>query len=134
MNTPSENAVQFVNLLVPGGFKEAMKWLSVECTYEYAGKTLVGPEIIKSFEDNHSQAKEIFTTIEYLDGFADRVEDNTVWVVVKDKLTIGDREHVYKDCLVITCNEMSGHGSILKIANQPFLEERRKLQEFKELK
>lgn len=49
---------------------------------------------------------------------------------VKDRVVVGDKAHVYEDCLVVTCNDKIGEGSIEKIEHHPIAEEREKLKVF----
>lgn len=124
-----KNAVAFVNLLTPGNFETAKLWLSNSCEYLYQDKILTGEEIIRSFSDNHDKASNKIS-IEYMDGKVNKVIGNTVFVGVQDKLRVGDRSHLYEDCLAITCNDRMGEGSIVKIEHCPIQEEREKLSQF----
>ena len=132
MNSKSENALNFVNLLVPGSFDEAREWLAPNCSYNYSGKSLLGNEIIASFEDNHNKAKETFDGVEYLSGQIIKQESDTTTIEVKDKVSHKDQVHIYTDQLLVECNEKIGHGSIIKITHNPILEEKNKFKTFLE--
>ena len=125
----TENAVKFVNLLTPGNFEEANLWLSDSCEYRYQDQVLKGKDIIKSFSDNHDNASRKIS-IEYIDGKVNKVEGQTVFVRVLDKLTANGQSHIYEDCLAISCNNLSGNGSIERIEHCPIPEERNKLAQF----
>lgn len=126
----SKNAVEFVNLLTPGNFEEAEKWLSPNCVYQYKDTSLSGEEIIKSFSDNHEGASQKLDGITYIDGTVEKIEDHTVFVIVKDKVSAKGESYIYTDRLIITCNNFTGHSSIEKIEHSPIDGEREKLLEF----
>lgn len=119
----------FVNLLTPGNFETAETWLSDSCEYRYQGRILTGGDIIKSFSTNHEIAASKIS-IEYMDGKVNKVEGQTVFVGVYDRLSIGGTVHLYEDCLAITCNDQVGAGSVEKIEHCPIKEEREKLGQF----
>ncbi|MEM7646743.1 MAG: hypothetical protein AAF203_07540 [Pseudomonadota bacterium] len=128
--TIQENALEFVSLLTPGNFDKAKEWIAKECAYRYMDQDLKGDAIIQSFSENHQGAKEKFESIEYLDGFVNSTEGNTVFVGVRDKITAGSDVHIYEDCLAVTVNEKRGPGSIQGIKHCPIPEERDQLKAF----
>lgn len=106
--------------------------MSEDCVYVYQGRELRGEQIIQSFEENHQQAEKKLDAIEYLSGEVLKREDQQIFIGVKDKLRVGLSEHVYSDCLVITCNEMRGKKSVVKIVHKPIAQERADLKKFLE--
>ncbi len=129
-NLVSINAINFANLLTPGNFQEAEKWLSPSCTYQYKDSILRGEEIIKSFSDNHEGAVKKLDGITYIDGTVEKINGNSVFVIIKDKISTKGESFIYTDRLVITCNDSIGHSSIEKIKHSPIKGEREKLLEF----
>lgn len=129
-DTIAKNAINFVNLLTPGNFREAEKWLSPDCTYQYKDTILKGEEIIKSFSDNHEGASKKLDGITYIDGTVEKIESNSIFVIVKDKVSTKGKSYIYTDRLIITCNDSTGHSSIDKIEHSPIDGEREKLLEF----
>ncbi len=123
-------AVQFVELLTPGNFVEAQKWLSPDCEYKYGDKKLHGSDIIKSFSDNHNHAASKLDKIEYGENVVEFVQGRTVSVIVTDHLTAKGHQHTYKDRLIITFGENIGHGSVIQIENKRVEGERAKLYSF----
>jgi ribosomal-protein-alanine N-acetyltransferase len=126
----AQNALRFVNLLVPGKFDEAKNWISPSCSYQYQSQTLSGGAIIKSFSDNHEKALTELDDIEYIEGRIEIIEGRIVSIILTDRLFARGKHFIHKDRLVITCNERFGEGSIEAIEHKPFEGARENLNEF----
>lgn len=123
----SIQALEFVNMLVPGKFEDAREMLSPDCLYYYSDQCLEGEAVLDSFIENHNNASAVLEKITYIDGSVGNIKSNGfIDIIVKDLIEHKDQKHLYKDCLSIKIE----NGFILEIRNLPFIEEREKLSHF----
>jgi hypothetical protein len=129
-NERKNQAIEFVNNLVPGRFEQAKAKLSAHCEYHYSGKILKGPAIIQAFEDSHTSAAMQLDHIEYLPATFDANDGIAIVIKVKDRISANKREHTYTDRLAITLEYINENWAVSLIEHRPYSEERLKLKEF----
>ena len=128
--TVADFALRFVNSLVPGSFNDARLMLSKDCEYQYQGKVLKGPEIIKAFEESHERAVETLDKIEYLEGQVLSENSNEIVIRVFDKIFLNGKIHTYSDRLAVKAIYQDQAWHVTSIEHRPFEEERAKLKDF----
>jgi hypothetical protein len=123
-------ATEFVDLLTPGNFHLAEKFISPECEYSYAGNVLKGKAVLQSFIDNHENASKKLDKIQYDSSEIESIEGNTVSVLVANQLYVKDKIYLYRDRLIVTFKEDEEPKTILRIENKRVDGERDKLMAF----
>ena len=79
------------------------------------------------------KALEDIDEIEYLGANIDSVYGNRISIHIRDRIKVRGNSHKYLNRIIITCNSLTGHGSIEKIEHAPFSEEQEKLKLFYKL-
>lgn len=123
-------ATEFVDLLTPGNFHLAEKFIAPDCEYSYAGNVLKGKAILQSFIDNHDNALKKLDKIQYDSSEVESIEGNTVSVLVADQIFVKDKMHLYRDRLIVSFKDDQEPKSIIRIENKRVVGEREKLMEF----
>lgn len=128
--TLSDLAVEFVNMLVPGHFDDAEKWIDDHCTYAYQDKILRGTQVLGAFKESHDGAAKKLDSIEYLPGEIEEALPDGAIVGVADRISLNGKMHVYRDRLKVRFAQSNDLFKIIQIEHLPIQAERDQLNVF----